>query len=208
MNEEQGRHVLGAQGNVWTEYMSNPKKVEYMIFPRMSALSEVLWSKKENRDWKDFEKRLMGQFKRYDLWKANYSKAYFDLKATVLPTEDYNGVLWKLESKLPHIRIEVEAPIKYLIDDTVAIFDEKDPSRITGTKPIINLTNYFTYENPVLITKSGKYSSSIVLSEAYERTRRLPGIKQEFHFTKATGKKLPLQILLHKIIPVMEHLRW
>ena len=95
---EQSKFVLGAQGNVWTEYMGNEKKVEYMIFPRMAALSEVLWTKKENRDWNDFEKRLMVQFKRYDLWKVNYSKAYFDLNAKIIPTTDYNGVLWKLES--------------------------------------------------------------------------------------------------------------
>jgi hexosaminidase len=97
LTKEQGKYILGAQGNVWTEYMKNERKVEYMIFPRMSALSEVLWSQK--KDSGDFEKRLKTQFKRYDLWKTNYSKAYFDLKATVLPTEDYNGVYWLLTSK-------------------------------------------------------------------------------------------------------------
>lgn len=99
LNEEEGKYVLGAQANLWTEYIKNIKKVEYMIFPRMAALSEVLWSKKGNKNWSDFEKRLMGQFKRYDLWKANYSKAYFDLKAKVIPTENNEGVLWKVESK-------------------------------------------------------------------------------------------------------------
>lgn len=99
LDAEQAKYVMGAQGNVWTEYMKYPSKVEYMIFPRLSALSEVLWSPKEKRNWTDFEKRLLTQFKRYDLWKANYSRAYFDLVATILPTKDYNGVLWKLESK-------------------------------------------------------------------------------------------------------------
>ena len=56
LNEEQAKHILGAQGNVWTEYMAYPSKIEYMIFPRMSALSEVLWSPKEKMDWKDFER--------------------------------------------------------------------------------------------------------------------------------------------------------
>ena len=74
LNEEQGKHVLGAQGNVWTEYMANTKKVEYMIFPRLSALSEVLWSPKSKKDYTDFEKRMQVQFSRYDLWKANYFK--------------------------------------------------------------------------------------------------------------------------------------
>ena len=100
LNEEEGKYVLGAQANLWTEYIKNTKKVEYMIFPRIAALSEVLWSKKEDKNWSDFEKRLMTQFKRYELWKANYSKAYFDLKATVMPTDDYIGIKWKVETKL------------------------------------------------------------------------------------------------------------
>ena len=97
---EQGKYILGAQGNVWSEYMSNERKVEYMIFPRMSALSEVLWSPKKGRDSLDFEKRLQLQFKRYDLWGVNYSKAIFDIKASVLPTDDFKGLLWKLETTL------------------------------------------------------------------------------------------------------------
>jgi hexosaminidase len=67
-------YILGAQGNVWTEYMGNTRKVEYMIFPRVSALSEVLWSPKEKRNWNDFENRLQVQFKRYDLWGTNCNK--------------------------------------------------------------------------------------------------------------------------------------
>ncbi|MBB2148071.1 beta-N-acetylhexosaminidase [Pedobacter gandavensis] len=70
--KELTKYILGAQANVWTEYMSSPAKVEYMIFPRMSALSEVLWSSKESRNWNAFEKRLKRQFDRYKLWGANY----------------------------------------------------------------------------------------------------------------------------------------
>jgi hexosaminidase len=74
LNEAEGKHILGAQANLWTEYVTNPKKVEYMIFPRVSALSEVLWSPSEKRNWSDFEKRLQEQCKRYTLWGANYNK--------------------------------------------------------------------------------------------------------------------------------------
>ncbi len=77
LTAEEAKHILGAQGNVWTEYMGNVAKVEYMIFPRLSALSEVLWSPKEQRDWKDFQQRMETQYKRYNIWKANYSKASF-----------------------------------------------------------------------------------------------------------------------------------
>jgi len=72
------KYVLGAQANVWTEYMNNTAKAEYMVFPRMSALSEVLWSSKENKSWPSFEKKLLHEFKRYDNFKINYSKAYFN----------------------------------------------------------------------------------------------------------------------------------
>ena len=76
LNADEAKHILGAQGNVWTEYMSNYKNVEYMIFPRMSALSEVLWSPKEERNWKDFERRLPALFTRYKMWGASYNAHY------------------------------------------------------------------------------------------------------------------------------------
>ena len=78
LNASQAKFVLGAQANVWTEYITNTRKVEYHIFPRVSALSEVLWSPKEGREWNDFEERLNSQFKRYELWGANYSKALLE----------------------------------------------------------------------------------------------------------------------------------
>jgi hexosaminidase len=78
LSADDAKYVLGAQANVWTEYMRYPSKVEYMIFPRMSALSEVLWSAKDARNWPDFEKRMSGELKRYNWWGVNYSKAFFD----------------------------------------------------------------------------------------------------------------------------------
>ena len=77
LTEEEAKYVLGAQANVWTEYMKNEQKIEYMLFPRLSALSEVLWSPKEKRNWNDFENRLKTQYKRYPLLQTNYSKPYF-----------------------------------------------------------------------------------------------------------------------------------
>ncbi|MBS7255778.1 beta-N-acetylhexosaminidase [Flavobacterium branchiicola] len=74
LNEQQAKYVLGAQGNVWTEYMANPAKVEYMIFPRLSALSEVLWSPKEGKNWNQFQTKIETMKKRYTIWGANYFK--------------------------------------------------------------------------------------------------------------------------------------
>lgn len=75
---EKEKFVLGAQANAWSEHLKNPRKVEYMVFPRMSALSEVLWTRKDLRNWSKFEPRLLHQFKRYDFLGINYSKAFFD----------------------------------------------------------------------------------------------------------------------------------
>jgi hexosaminidase len=72
------QYVLGAQANVWTEYMKYPSKIEYMVLPRMSALAEVLWTPKEKKSWADFQRRLPEQLRRYDLWKVNYSRAWLN----------------------------------------------------------------------------------------------------------------------------------
>lgn len=70
------QQVWGGQGNLWSEYISNPAKVEYMLFPRLDALSEILWSPKNKRNYTDFKRRLKTQFKRYDLMNINYPKRY------------------------------------------------------------------------------------------------------------------------------------
>ena len=136
LNEQQAKHVLGAQGNVWTEYMGNNQKVEYMIFPRLSALSEVLWSPKAKKNYPDFEKRLQTQFKRYELWKANYSKAYFDIQASVLPAPGNMGVLWKLETKIK------DATLRYTAGD--------------------GKNNAAPYTAPVKINASGVYTGILM----------------------------------------------
>ncbi|WP_069658312.1 beta-N-acetylhexosaminidase [Arcticibacter eurypsychrophilus] len=72
LSTEEGKCVLGAQANLWTEYLPYSTTIEYQIFPRISALSEVLWSSKQSRQWEEFEPRLRNQMKRYDLWKVHY----------------------------------------------------------------------------------------------------------------------------------------
>lgn len=75
LDDSETHYILGAQANVWTEYIANPGKVGYMIFPRMSALSEVLWSPKENKNFDRFQSELTDIYKRYELWGADYYKA-------------------------------------------------------------------------------------------------------------------------------------
>jgi len=70
--------ILGAQGNVWTEYIKTPEKVEYMSVPRMTALSEIVWSKRKERNFSEFKKRLNFYKFFLDHKKINYRKNDFD----------------------------------------------------------------------------------------------------------------------------------
>ncbi len=79
-SEEEAKYILGAQGNVWTEYMKTTDYVEYMILPRMSALSEVVWSSKKARNWNDFKNRLDVLRERYDALGLNYGEHTFNLE--------------------------------------------------------------------------------------------------------------------------------
>ncbi len=72
LSPQEVKYILGAQGNVWTEYIKTPEDVEYMAIPRMSALAEVVWSKKENKDFNDFLKRMSFHYNRLDAKGVNY----------------------------------------------------------------------------------------------------------------------------------------
>jgi hexosaminidase len=74
LSEDKAHHVLGAQANVWTEYMKTSDHVEYMVFPRMLALSETVWTNAENKDWNQFQNKLTWQFKLLDQRGVNYRK--------------------------------------------------------------------------------------------------------------------------------------
>ena len=69
---EFAKHVLGAQGQLWSEYMPTPKQVEYQAFPRMAALSEVVWSPKELRDYAGFLRRLAAHQDRLRILDVNF----------------------------------------------------------------------------------------------------------------------------------------
>lgn len=137
LTAEEAKYVRGAQANVWTEYMNNSSKVEYMIFPRMAALSEVLWTAKERKNKEDFEKRLMQQFKRYDMWKANYSRAYFDLQTSIKPSADNNGLILSVSSTATNGRIY------YSLGES-------------GSKDIL-------YREPLVINKSTSFTSKLYI---------------------------------------------
>ncbi|MEN6619371.1 MAG: beta-N-acetylhexosaminidase [Rikenellaceae bacterium] len=77
LSQAAAANILGGQGCMWTEYFPNKERLEYGVFPRISAISEVYWSQRKNKNWPKFQLKLIDQFNRYDLWGANYSTEVF-----------------------------------------------------------------------------------------------------------------------------------
>ena len=105
------KHILGGQGNLWTEQVPTLRYAQYMTYPRAWALSEVYWSPKESKNWDNFIQRVENQFDRSDVAEVNYSKAIYDAG---IKTSVKNGMLL--------LTMETEAPnldIYYTIDDAM-----------------------------------------------------------------------------------------
>ena len=76
LTEEQAKHILGAQANLWTEYIPTSEQVEYMVLPRMAALAEVQWTQQEKKDYTNFTTRLAGLISLYRRDGHNYREPY------------------------------------------------------------------------------------------------------------------------------------
>ena len=76
LSDEEAKFIMGAQGNVWTEYILDEKQVEYMAVPRMIALAEVLWTKPENKNFANFIERLNKNKLLLDMWQVYYAKHF------------------------------------------------------------------------------------------------------------------------------------
>jgi hexosaminidase len=70
----QEKHILGAQANLWSEYIPSLDQLEYMAFPRLAAMAEVVWSPKSSRNWRDFTRRLQVQEQRLDQLGVRYRR--------------------------------------------------------------------------------------------------------------------------------------
>jgi hexosaminidase len=77
LTEAEGRRILGAQANLWTEYMYFGRQVEYMAFPRLCALSEAFWSPRAGRDFGSFERRFVAHGQALDLLGVNRFRGAF-----------------------------------------------------------------------------------------------------------------------------------
>ncbi len=78
LTEEQKKHIIGTQANLWTEYIPNFRHAEYMILPRMAALCEVQWTQPNKRNYPDFLNRLSVLIEIYKLNNFNYAKHVFE----------------------------------------------------------------------------------------------------------------------------------
>jgi hexosaminidase len=85
MSPDMAKHILGAQGNLWTEFIPNLSHAEFMIFPRETALAEITWSDKSARDWESFKRRLPAEAARLDALGVNYRHASVETPDKDLP---------------------------------------------------------------------------------------------------------------------------
>jgi len=164
--DDKKKHVLGAQANIWTEYIPTYQQVEYMAFPRALALAEVVWTEQENKSWKDFQKRLQKQYKILQKLEVNYYRPSYNVINTVVfdSTLVKNTVSLSSEQFNPNIR--------YTTD---------------GTEPNNNST---IYNLPVELSKSAVIKAASFLDSA--RVSPVETIELDVH--KAIGKEVNYNI--------------
>ncbi|MBW8682715.1 family 20 glycosylhydrolase [Chitinophaga rhizophila] len=101
LTAEEAKYIIGAQANTWTEYIPSEKRADFMIFPRMTALSEVLWTHRQNYD--NYLLRLNKQYKRLDQLKVHYRMP--DLDGFTDDNVLVGKTVLKLEKPAPEITI-------------------------------------------------------------------------------------------------------
>lgn len=106
---DQRKHILGAQANVWTEYIPTSEHAEYMTLPRLAAMSEVQWMQPEKKNYEDFLVRLPHLLSLYDHLGYTYATHVFDLQAILTPNFETNA----LDVELSTID---NAPVYYTLD--------------------------------------------------------------------------------------------
>ncbi len=163
LTPEEAKHILGVQGNIWTEYMKTPEQVEYMAFPRACAIAEIGWSPKEGKDYNDFVDRLATQVKRLKKEGVNVANKIYDVKTSVL-AGDGNGVRVGLLPKMDDI------DIRYTLNGTV-------PS---DESPV--------YSDAVKIDEN-----TVLRAVAFDKNEAVgSGTQLVFNLHKAAGKKINL----------------
>ena len=88
LSKEESQYVLGAQGNIWTEYMPTEEQVEYMAFPRILAMSEVVWSNPNEKNYEDFVNRVEYFNRRLDALDINCANHLYEVEGDLISDED------------------------------------------------------------------------------------------------------------------------
>ena len=109
MTEEEMKHILGVQANLWTEYIASDDHLEYMLLPRMAALSEVQWCQPENKSWERFLDSADDFCAIYDVMGYSYGKHIFDTRGQVSINKDKGCVEVTLEA-------QGDTPVRYTLD--------------------------------------------------------------------------------------------
>jgi len=166
LTTEQQKYILGAQANLWTEYISTPEQVEYMLMPRLLALSEVLWSPKENKNYDEFLKRLLIHFDLLSKINCNYSKSIYKVEYKTSMRDD--GALLLILSS--NISLGKTMLRKYLPEDYT--FDLME------------------YTAPIVVNNiSPKFEAYLELPSG-----EAPLTKIELFISKATSTKITLAV--------------
>ncbi|MDD7913092.1 beta-N-acetylhexosaminidase [Polaribacter ponticola] len=169
LTKEEAKYVLGAQGNVWTEYMQTPEKVEYMAFPRMIALSEVVWSKSDTKNYNEFVKRLEFFNKKLDVINVNYANHLYEV----------SGKLINKDSQISY-QLETTTKGKNILFTT------------DGSNP---LNTSSKYSDKIKIDKSVTIKAAVFNIEG----KQLGNIfEQKINLHKAVGKSISLKVAPHK----------
>ena len=92
LTEEERSHILGPQANLWTEYIKDPEHVEYMILPRLAAMSEVQWMGAEKKNYDEFLERLPRLISQYNKLNYNYATHVFDVTGVFIPNFEANSL--------------------------------------------------------------------------------------------------------------------
>jgi hexosaminidase len=130
MTPAEAKHVLGGQANLWSEYITAEALSEYMLFPRLAALSEVLWSTKKSRNWEDFSGRLGTMFKRYDVLGINYAKSAYGITASSIVNVDTKKVFLSLQNEFPNPDIRYLIGYKDMAENAIKYIN---PIEVAGT---------------------------------------------------------------------------
>ena len=161
-------HIQGVQCNIWSEYMYKTDLMEYRIYPRILALSEIGWTKDENKDYKDFERRIDNALVRLDGHKINYH---------IPQPEQPNG-------SCNFVAFTDKASLEFTTSRPIKIVYTTDGSEPTAESAI--------YETPIEFTESGVLKiRSVLPSGKMSKTREITVEKQTLAPAKEIAQKSP-----------------